>query len=217
MAEIFIPKDVVTGFETLLKLSKKHLDQITKFLMDAKVSIDPNIFLSELETFIRINLKIKESKEIVQAIGSFVDLGKDEDADKVSENLATSYKEIHAKNISDKDFESLKNNLKQIFKSSENLEMSIKAYRLIRENNNVYNRSKIISDIRMVFDKDFSSKKKKAVLIHNLHITYKQNSQNKDFFVSLDFEDLKLFQEQIERALKKDSIIKTECKDFELL
>jgi hypothetical protein len=217
MPEIYIPKDVVAGFQSLIKLSKKSLDQITDYLNKASVSEDPNIFLKGLDEFIESNLRIKDSRFIVQAIGSFIDLLQEESHEKVSENLATSFKQLHSPDISEKDFQALKNNLEKILKSSHSLELSIKAYRLMRETSNIYQKSKILSDVRLIFEKQMENRNRKAVLVHNLHITYLNNSQNKDFFVALDLKDLKSMKDQIERALRKDEIIKNDYKDFDLI
>jgi hypothetical protein len=218
MPEIIIPPEIVPGFKSIIKLSKKSVQQIVDYLIEAKVSSNPNDFLRELDNFIKSNLQIDNSKGIVETIASFIELIKEDSYEKVSENLANSFKELHAPNISEKDFTSLRNNLEQIIKATSNLELSLKAYSLLgSENKNIYQRSKVVSDIRLIFNKEFDKKNRKAVLVHNLHITYKSNSKNKNFFVALDLEDLKSIQLQIERAIKKDTIIKNEYKDFEII
>ena len=217
MADIAIPKRVVKGFESIIILSNNAIEKIAEQLRNAKVTVDPNKILSQLELFITSDLSIKEGEEIVQAIASIADLVKDEEPEDISEKLSNSFKEIHKPDLVDEDLASLKNNLGKILTSSEKLGLSIKAYRLIRENNNTYTSSKVISDIRLIFDKEITSKNKRAVLIHNLHLIYNNNSDNKDFFLSLDLMDLKSLLEQIQRAIEKDKIIRTDCTEFEIL
>lgn len=217
MSEISIPDEVVTGFKAIGKLSGKSIQQITDYLNNAKVSSAPNDILKGLADFIMINLKNKSYKDIVLTISSFVGLIKEDSAEKLSEKLATSFKEKHSRDITERDFLSLKNNLEKILSACNNLEFSVKAYTLKRESINIYSKSKIVSDIRIVFNKTMDSKNRKAVLIHNLHITYISNSKNKNFFAALDLDDLKKLQEQIERAIKKDDLIKREYTDFELI
>ena len=217
MPEISIPSEVVPGFKSIAALSKKSIQQITDYLINTKVSSDPGDFLKGLADFIKDNLKNKSYKDIALTIGSFINLLKEDNYKNVSENLVNSFKELHAPNIAEKDFLALKDNLTQILKSCNNLELSVKAYTLKRESINVYQKSKVVSDIRIVFNKEVDSKDRKAVLVHNLHIIYKSNSKNKNFFVALDLKDLKRIQEQIERAITKDTIIRSDYKDFDLI
>lgn len=217
MTDISIPLEVVPGFKSIAALSKKSVQQIVSYLINTKVSSDPNDFLKGLADFIKNTLKIKGHKDIVVAIASFINLLKEDSYKNVAENLANSFKELHSANISEKDFIILKNNLSQILKACDNLELSVKAFTLKRESVNIYQRSKVVSDIRIIFNKEIDSKDRQAVLVHNLHITYRTNSKNKNFFVALDLNDLKEIQVQIERAIAKDTIIKSDYKDFELL
>ncbi len=217
MPEIFISEELVPGFKAIIKLPKKATQKIADYLSNSKIFNDPNIFLSDLDKFIEKDLKIKESRSIVQAIGSFIDLLQDDTCEKVSENLANSFKELHYNDINDKDLSLLKNNLEVILSSAHNLEISIKAYRLTRESSNVYRKSKVLSDIRVVFEKELDNKNRKAVLVHNLHLQYSNNSENKEFFVALDLEDLKEIKEKIDRAIRKDEIIKNDYKIFDLI
>lgn len=218
MAEILIPKEVVQGFDSIIKLSKKSVEQISQYLYNIEISTDPNAIFYSLDTFIRTELKIKNSTEIVQTIASFINLLDENTYTKVAENISNSFKELHSPEITTKDFLSLRNNLEQLLKSCEKLVLSIKSNRLlIRENSKTYQKSKVVSDIRLVFNKDISDKSRRAILVHNLHITYKSNNKNKNFFIALDLKDLNSIKEEIDRAIKKDKIIKSDYQDFELI
>lgn len=217
MTEISIPSAVIPGFKFIAKLSKKSVQQIVNYLNNTQVSSDPNHFLQGLAEFIKNELRIKGHKDIAVAIASFINLLKEDNYKIVSENLANSFKELHYPTITDKDFTILKYNLAQILKACDNLELSVKAYTLKKESLNIYQKSKVVSDIRVIFNKDIESKERQAVLVHNLHITYRTNSENKQFFLALDLNDLKEIQIQIERAITKDTIIKSDYKDLKIL
>lgn len=217
MPEISIPKEVVSGFNSILNLSKKSVEKVANYLSNSTVSSDPNNFLAGLDKFIEKDLRIKNHTEIVKTIASFISLLEGNTPLKVSENLSNSFKELYEPEITQRDFLSLKKNLEIILTSCSNLELSIKSFRLIRESGKVYQNSKIVSDIRIVFDKELNTKNRKAVLIHFLHITYKSDSKNKNFFVALGLEDLKSLHRQVERAINKDKIIKTDYKNLEVV
>jgi hypothetical protein len=218
MPKINIPPEVVPGFKAIIRLSKKSLEQISGYLINATVSRDPNEFLEGFDSFIKSKLKIKDSKEIVQTISSFVQLATSKNEyETLTVKLSNSFKELYSPDINEKDFNSLHYNLSEILKSSVNLNLSAKAYNLLRENQNVYSKSKVISDVRIVFNDDLESKERHSILVHNLHIKYRSEKQNKEFFLSLDLDDLKDIQEQIERAIKKDKLIKKDYKNLGLI
>lgn len=217
MPEIYIPNEVVDGFNLIIKLSKKSVKQISEYLSAVKITSDPNNIFENLDKFIGKELKINNSTQLVKTIASFIILLNENSYIKVAENLSNSFKELHSPQINSKDFTSLRNNLEQILKASVNLELSIKSNKLLRENRNVYQTSKVLSDIRIVFNKDINAKNRRAVIVHNLHISYRTDRKNKNFFIALDLEDLNSLQDQIERAIEKDKIIKADYKDFELI
>jgi hypothetical protein len=76
---------------------------------------------------------------------------------------------------------------------------------LLRDNEHNFKFSKVLTDIRSVFD---SSEDKPlsdgAVIIHNLKITYEDvDGRNKDFFLALDTDDIQQIQKTLEKATKK--------------
>lgn len=217
MPEIHIPKEVVPGFNAIAALSKESIDIISQYLLSAQVSSSANYFLSNLESFLEENLKNTNVAEIVKTIASFVELSSEGDYETVSENLANSFKELYEGETASTLNIDLKNNLRQIIKSSNNLELSVKAHELMRENGNILSESKILSDIRIVFNKELSETKRKAVIIHNLHLKYSNSRSKKDFYVSLDLDHLKQLQKQIDRALEKEEIIKKDYKNLDII
>lgn len=151
MASIFIPKEVVSGFRQIIKLSKKEIEQISNYLINAKVTSQIPKFLVDFERFVDSELKLKNPQELVQTITSFGELfNKEENYEVIADNLSKSFKELYAPNISAAEFKSLQGNLNQILKSGSSLQLSSKANKLITENNNLYRKSKVLSDIRLV-------------------------------------------------------------------
>jgi hypothetical protein len=71
----------------------------------------------------------------------------------------------------------------------------------------VYLESRILTDIRTVF-KEYKEQPIGAVVVHNLKITYRQNDNEKEFFVALDGSDLLNLSQEIARAETKAKEIK---------
>jgi hypothetical protein len=72
----------------------------------------------------------------------------------------------------------------------------------------VFSTTKILSDVRPIFGDDPSKRPVGAVVLHNLRITYAENGEEQNFFVQLDTRDLKSLQENVNRALAKDSALR---------
>lgn len=216
MPEFNIPPEATTGFQSIIDLSTESAKDIATFLANSEISSDINELYKGLDNFIKSTLKIEKSKSIVSAIASFAPLMDGDNYEEISESLALSFKDSISPEISVSDFSSLKGNLKSILKALDNVQLSIKAFKLKTESFNIYTKSKIITDVRIIFNKEIDKKSRKAVLVHNLHLKYNSNSETKNFFISLDLIDLKELQEQIERAISKEETIRNDY-NFELI
>jgi hypothetical protein len=81
-----------------------------------------------------------------------------------------------------------------------------KGFSLMREHSNVFLSSRIITDIRPVFDIDLDNEPQAAIIIHKLHVHYQADKEgdHKDIFLALDSSDLKSLKEAIVRAERKE-------------
>ncbi len=217
MPDIFIPENVITGFNKIAKLSTHDVEQIADYLKTIIFSSNASKILTKFEDFVSTELNIKDARDIIEAILSFSNLEIDKDSEDLSSKLAESFKELYSPDIRTEDFNSLKSNILVLLNNSENIRMSLKASRLTADNSNVYYKSKISSDIRLIFNEDLNSKDRRAVLLHNLHISYRSNKKTENFFVTLDLDDLKELKETIERAIKKEEIIKKDYQQFQII
>ena len=69
--------------------------------------------------------------------------------------------------------------------------------------------SRVISDIRIVYENELSEKEQCALVIHNLKIRFfSKNNSFDEFFVALNLSDLEKLKETIERAIQKDKLIR---------
>ena len=217
MPTVDIPKEAVQGFNSIGKLSPENINAIIRFLEEIKVSYDINEILNKFHEFLKTELKLDNSVHIVRTIIGFVSLLQKDSYSNISKDLVDSYKELYVPNLTDHEYGSLSKNLELILKSSSNLCTSIKSQELLIENSRIFRGSRIISDIRLIFEKELIGINRKGVLFHNLHITYRRDGKNKNFFVSLDFKDLTTLRDQLNRAIEKDKIIRNDYKNIDLL
>ncbi len=211
MQKIAIPPVVLPGFEILSSFTKEDIEKLTSYLKNISINNSLNNLPQEVAELFGKDI----SEEIVKTIASFSELleNKDTTLEEVAKNLCESYKEQAKKDIKPNKLEVLQNNLLEIFKNYKNLGLSFKARDLLLENESNFKDSRIISDLRLVFDDDLGNKKRYGIIIHKLHIEYRNEGNLKDMFLSLDMNDLKQMKEEIERAIQKHDLIKNDYSD----
>jgi hypothetical protein len=206
MGKIRIPEDVFPGFHALSKLEDIQFNEFIDFLNSMQVGSKFTQLQAKLEKY----LDPYESREIVKTLLSFEDLiyKGDENYDDLASNLILSLIERDKTLEHVQETEKLKFRLRTIFENSKNFRLTLKAGSLSTEEIAIFRESKIIADIRLVFNDEITDKTRYAVINHKLHITYFTNSEKKDFFVALDYTDLKKLKEDIERAIRKEDVIR---------
>jgi len=85
--------------------------------------------------------------------------------------------------------------------------VAAKASSLLYENDNVYYKSRVLTDIRPVFGED-PSDAQVMMLIHTLRIHYHKGEQHNDFFIALDSKDVQDLIRVLERAKAKAEALK---------
>ena len=147
MARIRIPPSAFTGFEAISNLDSTQVRYISEFL--ERTPVGTNLNLSELNDFLFNSLNIVEAKGIVDTLVSFSELLQPADVDfeSLADKLASSYQEQGEQEVSELKKEKLKENLILIFKSSNNLKLTLKAIDLIGGDNYLFRDCKIITDI----------------------------------------------------------------------
>jgi hypothetical protein len=212
MANIVIPEAVLPGFVQISKLSKKQIEGFITFLKEIPVGTK----MKDVNDFLQSSLNIKASKSIVETLISFSELLEPSDVnfEELTNDLTSAFKSlITDEEITAPQVESLKSNLLQIFQNSKNLKLTLKAFKLAHEDDFVYLESRIITDIRLVFNDNLVETKRSALIIHRLHIGFRENKDFSELFLTLNSSDLRELKEDIERALKKEELIKKDYKD----
>lgn len=90
------------------------------------------------------------------------------------------------------------------------LNETARAGRLLLENEHSFQETRVVTDIRPVFDlENPEAPPKGALIVHMLKIVYRtDNNTTKDFFVALDTKDVRVLLEQLERANAKAESLK---------
>ncbi len=214
MAKLIVPASVIDGFKEIAKLNENQISELSDYLKNLEVGTKFN----NIDTFISSKFKFVDSTKTVQTILSCGELLDPENVR--YEELAHELTESVKQSLSNEDEVSLDNlefNLIKIFENYRNLRLTIKAYSLILENSNVYVESKIITDIRLIFNDNLTESNRNGVIIHRLHFTIQNRKENSDFIISLDNSDLKSLKDAVDRALLKEDIIKEDYENIHFI
>lgn len=101
--------------------------------------------------------------------------------------------------------------------SIDSLGVTVRAGMLSLENEHTFRESRIVTDIRPVFEPDEpEAAPVGAVIVHTLKISYRGDNNAKDFFVALDNEEVRELIGQLERARMKAESLKSLLKMTEV-
>ena len=209
MPRIKIPDLALPGFEAIAQLNEEQSQKFSQFLNSLPVGSK----MEDINNYLFSELNVTDSRSIVQTLVSFRELLEADNVDfeELSSSLVNSYKETKNEGREEEAY-FLKRNLQLIFSNSKNLKLTLKAKQLSTEDSFIYSDSKIITDIRLVFNDEIEDEKRNAIVIHKLHLEYYQNKEIQDIFLTLDLSELKKLKDNIDRAIKKEDVIK---KDYE--
>jgi len=215
MPRIQIPKKYRYGIEKIITLDSAVFEN----LIDALKNSNPSFHLKNLAD--TVSLKIKEKGidnltkddllNILQAIVSLYPL--QTYSSLTIEDLASSLGEAVAEledfpNVTEKQKKIFEARITTLLSINGALDVASKVGELLLEYEHLFLSSRIITDIRPVFDSDLNKIPAGALIVHTLKLEYKQGNEEKDFYMALDTNDVKKLREQLDRAEQKAESIK---------
>lgn len=210
MANYRIPDPFLAGFKAINDLSLDEIKTIADFIRNIPAGISGNRFKEKLIT----GLPIKGISDISDTLLSLGNLLTKSTVEEISDGLASGYNRSQEKKLSKDEEKSVSNKIHLLIENLENFKLTVKAMDLLSENNNMFIESRILTDVRPMFEKYSDELNGNALILHQLRIEYVLNEENKKFFVSLDLDDLKKLKESIERAINKQSAIEEKYKSI---
>lgn len=209
MPKIAIPTSVQDGFLAISKLNEKDIE----FILSIITKVDPGDELDGVEERL-VDRFGKSSSKLLQTIVSFSGLvEKGGNTEQLAIDLASSFTESLDSEISANDTSNLKNNLLKLLTNINSLQKSINSKKSLYDNESLLRSTKIITDLRILFQDDLSDKNRDGLIIHKLHVEYNQNFESKEIYFTLDLKDLNKLKSQIEKALEKDHILRNDFND----
>jgi len=117
--------------------------------------------------------------------------------------------------ITPEQFLAFENFAKEALDLKSSFALSLKAYGLLTESERLYNRARVITDLRNVFLESPDEKPAAAVIVHSLRITFAKRgaAEKEDFYVEMDIQDIDDLKSALDRAALKEKEIRTHFGD----
>lgn len=216
MFQLQIPDAVVPAFDEFSRISTEEVVKIGKMMRDFPIGGGSND-LKKLIDKSELSGIIPGLTETIFSFGSLLAGYNDKSIEELVDKLATAYKEKKTEETEEDSIRLLKDNLSIIFENADSLKKTFKAFYLFRDNMNVFNESKVMTDIRLLFNDDLQEKPRCGIILHQLKIDYWVNNNPKSIFISMDKEDVMDLREALQRALDKEDIIKENHKEIQFI
>ena len=210
MTDIHIPKQFLAGFKKLKELPEEDVRRIADAVSKISQGGGPRGFIKALVKDIPIPGILPIAESIVSTVGLIINR---DDIEALALDFARSYAATIEDETEFSDSEEINlfaGKLQMVLAAERNLGKTYKAVQLSQHNPNIFRECRIASDIRLIFDYDLSKKNRSAIVQHQLGIEYFSNGEANDFFIALDRNDLEQLKEQINRALEKEQLIRSD-------
>jgi hypothetical protein len=195
--DLNIPKEDFESLIELLNLSDNEFNSIVEDIKKISIDLDFKSIESRLKD-ITSNYKV--------ILGLYFTFCKfDIPEEKFSQQLLDYY---NSKIGVESSNEEIKDRLLKIFKKDNPIRVAVKSRILISEVSSLYHESRILTDIRPVFSSNEENDVIGKVILSNLKISYRKADVFKEFFVTLEEEDLKELKNTVDRAIEKTKQLK---------
>lgn len=194
-----IPDIVKEGLKKLASFEDNTVDWLENALSEEEPKLDPATIVKAVS----LKYEGENQKDISQAAIAIVSLSSARSYFNISVSdvikVATSTANLE---VEDAEREALRNRLKRLLNIA-SVEVTAKAHDIQMSYERVFAKAQILTDIRPVFRQDDTEKPGAAMIVNSLCIQYGRSEKRKEFFVAMDYSDLKQLKKQVERAIEK--------------
>jgi hypothetical protein len=209
MEELQIPDEYKPGFEQLVTISSESINE----LINALRQVPPSLLIEHLASTVASQvqtLNIKNVEYVIQSLISLYNFREYSGAsieDLVERISQAVQDDEELPDISDQQKQELEERLTTFLKFDGVLGVTSKAIDVVRDHERVFTRSRVLTDMRPIFESDIEKGPAGIALVHMLKIEYADVDGKHEFFVALDSIDLEQLRQQLDRADRKAKAI----------
>lgn len=212
MAKYRIPTNLTSAYDSISLLDAETISLLVEELEMIRVGATTDELIETLINKQIISIPDIDLKSVIEAVFSIYGLINRENEENI-ESIISNLVESFIENKEDKekfDKNKLESNLLQLIRKDSRLELTHKTFDLLSEYDKIYTESRIITDIRLIFNDDLRKSEQAAIVIHQLKVVYHESGDVKNLFFALDSNDLEELKKHIERAIEKEKFIKND-------
>ena len=214
MAVLTIPEEYFDALEAILTLPEESIQELRSALDSIPISISEHILSEDAAAKIK-TIPAEQVEDIVETLMSLSFL-RDRariDTEEFVEDLveAAEEQELAEPDVLDERRESFTERLASLL-NSKALSIATKARAVLVDHEHDLCNVDLLTDIRPVFQSDEDATVSSAVIVHTLKLSYHQNNRIKEFYVTMDTQDLDWLSRLIERTKIKAESLKSVIK-----
>ena len=107
------------------------------------------------------------------------------------------------------DWDTFKAHLKSLLECRDSIGVTARALDVRAQYGHLFRAARILTDMRPVFKPGSLGEAPAGTVMHSLKITYLEGGESKEFYTAMDASDLRELREVIERAVQKESSLKS--------
>ncbi|MBU7581725.1 MAG: hypothetical protein KAF91_02220 [Nostoc sp. TH1S01] len=205
MSELEIPEKYKPGFEQLVNIDSETVNELINALRQAP----PALLLEDLTSTIAAQvqaLSVEEVEDLIEALMSLYNLRDYFDApiNKIVKKISQAVQDDEElPNLTEEEKHEFEKRLTTFLEFNGVLSVTSKAINVMRDHERLFTRSRVLTDMRPVFEPDINKGPAGIAIIHMLKIEYADLNGTHEFFVALDSIDLGQLREQLDRAERK--------------
>ncbi|YAF96119.1 MAG: hypothetical protein AB3A66_26985 [Nodularia sp. CChRGM 3473] len=205
MEELQIPDKFKPGFELLVRIESKTVEK----LIDALRQASPSLLIEDLASAVASQVEVLTQEEVVDIIEALVSLYNFREyigtsIDKLIEGISQAVQEDdELPEIVDEQKQEFQRRLAIFLEFDGVLSVTSKAIDVVRDHERIFTGSRILTDMRPIFESDLEKDPAGVAIVHMLKIEYADLEGKHEFFVALDSIDVDQLRQQLDRAERK--------------
>jgi hypothetical protein len=198
-------KQLLIGLETIKGLTEEQEKALTTVFSVIKPSLFIDTFISDVASNATSVGKDKIGVIIRTLCSLYTGVSvKGLSSAEFVDDVIDSFNEGKEKRISSKEKKSFSDRLARFLSFENSLGITSKAWEVMTEHGLVYCDSRILTDIRPVFENDPNKKPNHCVLVHTLRLSCHENrNTHRELFIAMDETDLYELAGVVDRAIRK--------------
>ncbi|MBD2388104.1 hypothetical protein [Cylindrospermum sp. FACHB-282] len=211
MKKLTIPQQYQLGITSFIKIDENLFNKLLNSLTEAYPFISLDSLVLEISPKVE-EIDINDLQEILRAIRSIYSLLTEENLKKseIVEGFSDAISNDDAfLSLSDEELSNFKHRLNKLLAIDGSITISSKARGLLQEYDHIFLKSRIVTDVRPIFKSEIKEGIAGALVVHTLKIEYQDASGLREFYVTLDSNDVQNLQSQISESLVESDVIQS--------